>query len=243
MMSMLTDFHSHILPQVDDGSSSIEESLALLRMEAEQGIERVVATPHFYANYDNPERFLKRRNESAMRLAEKLEKQGNFPQLSLGAEVYFFPGMSNSKVLRELTVDGSKYIMVEMPRSPWTKAMYRELEDIYVKQGLVPIIAHVDRYIRPLQTYSIPENLSKLPVLVQANASFFLGFYTKHMALRLLKENKIHLLGSDCHNILDRKPNLGEAISYIKDNSSVKLLNKIKFYEHKVLTDDIFLLE
>ncbi len=241
-MSMLTDFHSHILPKVDDGSSSIEESLALLRMEAEQGIERVVATPHFYANYDKPERFLRRRAESAMHLAEALEKQGDFTQISLGAEVYFFPGMSSSDTLRELTIDASKYIMVEMPESPWTMAMYRELEDIYVKQGLVPIIAHVDRYIRPLQTYSIPENLSKLPVLVQANASFFLRFSTKRMALRLLKEDKIHLLGSDCHNILERKPNLGAAISYIKDGSSAKLIDKINFYEHKVLTDDIFLL-
>ncbi len=241
-MSMLTDFHSHILPGIDDGSSSVEESLALLRMEAEQGIGRVVATPHFYANYDKPDRFLKRRAESAQRLAEALENHSGLPQISIGAEVYFFPGMSNSDILGDLTVDGTKYIMVEMPMSPWTKAMYRELEDIYVKQGLVPIIAHVDRYIRPFQTYSIPENLSKLPVLVQANASFFLRFSTKRMALRMLKEDKIHLLGSDCHNILERKPNLGEVISYIKDSSSVKLFNKINFYEHKVLTDDIFLL-
>lgn len=242
-MPMLTDFHSHILPGIDDGSSSVEESLALLRMEAEQGIKRVVATPHFYANYNKPDRFLKRRAESAERLGEALVNHTDLPQISIGVEVYFFPGMSNSDILREFTVDGTKYIMVEMPMSPWTKAMYRELEDIYVKQGLVPIIAHIDRYIRPFQTYSIPENLSKLPVLVQANADFFLRFSTKRMALRMLKEDKIHLLGSDCHNILARKPNLGEAISYILDKSSIKFIDKINFYEYKVLTDSKFLVE
>ena len=64
----VTDFHSHVLPGVDDGSASVEESLAMLRLAAQQGIRRVVATPHFYPRYDDLERFLERRG-----LPEKLD--------------------------------------------------------------------------------------------------------------------------------------------------------------------------
>ena len=241
-MIMLTDFHSHVLPNVDDGSSSIKQSLAMLRMEADQGIKHVIATPHFYANDDTPERFIRRRGESARRLEDALREDISLPKVSLGAEDYYFSGMSNSDILPALTINGTRYIMVEMPMSPWSKEMYRELENIYIRQGLIPIIAHMDRYIGVFQSYGIPETLQQLPVLVQVNAGFFLRFSTKRMAMRLMKEDKIHLLGSDCHNILERRPNLGDAISYIQSCSSEKIIEKINFYEHKVLTDDIFLL-
>ena len=62
-MTHLTDFHSHILPGVDDGSTSVEESIAMLRMLSRQGVSHVVATPHFYPNYDDPEQFLRRRKD------------------------------------------------------------------------------------------------------------------------------------------------------------------------------------
>ena len=67
-MRYFTDFHSHILPEIDDGSSSVEESLAMLQAERDQGIQSVVATPHFYAHHDSPERFLKRRAAARQRL-------------------------------------------------------------------------------------------------------------------------------------------------------------------------------
>jgi len=67
---MLVDFHSHILPGVDDGSASIEESLKMLQAEAGQGITHVVATPHFYPRYDDPERFLERRNAASEALQQ-----------------------------------------------------------------------------------------------------------------------------------------------------------------------------
>ena len=71
-MPMVVDFHSHLLPLVDDGSKSIDESIALLRMEAEQGIRRVIATPHFYPQHDSPERFLKRREMAERELREAM---------------------------------------------------------------------------------------------------------------------------------------------------------------------------
>ena len=72
-MNMLSDFHSHILPGIDDGSKTVEESIALLRAEAEQGVKRVVATPHFYSNRDTMEGFLERRHAAVEALRQAME--------------------------------------------------------------------------------------------------------------------------------------------------------------------------
>ena len=98
-MNTVTDFHSHILPGIDDGSASLQESIAMLKMEAEQGIRHVVATPHFYPRHDSPERFLSRRDDAEARLREEMEKYPWLPSLEIGAEVYFFRGISESDVL------------------------------------------------------------------------------------------------------------------------------------------------
>ena len=229
------DFHCHILPNVDDGSSSIAESIWMLRMEAEQGISHVVATPHFYAYQDKPEDFLERRARASARLKEALAFEENLPKILLGAEVYYFPGMCDSGALSELTVTGSKYLLVEMPMSPWTERMYREILDIREKQDIIPIIAHVDRYISPFHTRGIPERLERLPVLVQANAGFFLNGVTRGLALRLLREDRIHLLGSDCHNLTDRAPRLGEAVQVIRRRLGDAPLARMEGYQQAVL--------
>lgn len=230
----IIDFHSHILPGIDDGSADVEESLALLSLEAEQGIAHVVATPHFYPRHDNPERFLQRRERAEKNLLESMENAGVYPRLSLGAEVYYFSGISDSEVLSRLTIDKKRFILLEMPQSPWTDSMYREIEQIWVKQGITPVIAHVDRYISPFRTHRIPERLQDLPVLVQANASFFLKASTRKMAMRMLKNDQIHLLGSDCHNLTDRRPNLGEAIAAIEKYAGQEALQQIRNYQTSI---------
>lgn len=234
-MSTIVDFHSHILPNVDDGSASPEESIALLRLEAEQGIRHVIATPHFYAQYDSPGHFLEKRAEAEDRLRREMAQHPDLPQVSLGAEVYYFRGISESDFLRRLSMAGSRYVMIEMPQPPWTESMYRDLEGIWSKHDLVPIIAHVDRYIRPFKTYKIPDRLEKLPVLVQANAGFFLDKSTASMALRMLKQDRIHLLGSDCHNMHSRKPNLGEALRLIEKRLGGEAIDRIRAYQDAVL--------
>lgn len=235
MTHSLIDFHSHILPGIDDGSGSVKESLAMLKREAEQGIRHVVATPHFYPRYDTPERFLSRRREAELRLREAMEAHPGLPRLSIGAEVHYFPGISESDILAELTIDQKPCILIEMPQTTWNHAMYRELEGIRVKQGLTPIVAHMDRYIRPFRTQRIPERLEELPVLVQANAEFFLEKSTARMALRLLREDKIQLLGSDCHNLDSRAPNLGAAVRKIEQHLGNQALERIRAYQEDVL--------
>ena len=103
-----------------------------------------------------------------------------------------------------------------MPYELWTDHMYRELEDICIRQSLTPIVAHVDRYLGWPETLGVPKKLSKLPVFVQVNTNFFLLPRTRGRALRMLKRGQIQLLGSDCHNLTDRAPNLGDAVSRIQ---------------------------
>ena len=230
----MTDFHSHILPGVDDGSKDVEMSVAMLRTLAEQGVDRVVATPHFYPRRDDPVRFLERRREAADRLREAISGETGFPEMVLGAEVYYFPGISHSDVLQSLTIAGKKGILIEMPPAPWTESMYRELENIHTMQGLLPIVAHVDRYIRPLRTFGIPGRLAELPVLVQANAEFFLQRSTRNLAMKLLRQGQIHMIGSDCHNLTDRPPNMAGAICEIRRCCGEEILKKLRDLEDVV---------
>lgn len=234
-MHKIIDFHSHILPGIDDGSDSLEESIALLRMEAEQGITHVVATPHFYPQHDSPERFLRRRKEAELRLREEMRRHEGLPELSVGAEVYFFSGISESDIVNQLTIAGKRCILLEMPQSPWTDKMYREMEALRSRQGLTPIVAHVDRYIGPFRTHGIPARLEQLPVLVQANASFFLKGSTRSMAMRMLKNRQIHLLGSDCHSVDYRPPRLGSAVEQIRSRLGEDALDRIADVQRSVL--------
>ena len=236
-MITVTDFHSHVLPGIDDGSASINESIAMLKMEAEQGIRRVVATPHFYAHHDSPERFLRRRDDAEERLRADMARHPGLPELEIGAEVYFFRGISDSEFLPELTFRGRSCIMLEMPQPPWSDSVYRELAGICYDRGITPIIAHVDRYISRFRTYGIPEKLAELPVLVQANASFFLHSSTRNMALKLLREDRIQLLGSDCHNLSERSPQLGPALEIIGQRLGSAVLRRISAYGESALNE------
>jgi len=231
----MVDFHSHVLPGMDDGSASLEESIAMLRMEAEQGITHVVATPHFYPRYDTPEVFLAKRDRAEEMLRQEMEKYPGLPQLSVGAEVYFFRGISESQFLNLLTIQGKSCIMIEMMGAPWPRYAYDELLQIHRRHGLTPIIAHIDRYIAPFRTHGIPDALMQLPVMVQANASFFLKKGTQRLAVSMLRDDKIQLLGSDCHNLTDRSPNLGLACQVINQRLGEEVLSRVHAYSSGLL--------
>ena len=134
------------------------------------------------------------------------------------------------------TIGDGRSVLIEMPPAPWPETVYEELEAIWVKRNLIPVVAHIDRYIRPFHTCGIPDRLEELPVYVQANAEFFLERKTARMALRMLQKDQIHILGSDCHNLDDRKPNMDEAIARIRKKFGEESLYKICQYENILLT-------
>lgn len=234
-MSCIIDFHSHILPGIDDGSVSLEESLSMLRMEREQGVTHVVATPHFYAGHNGVDEFFDRRDRAEEQLRNAMEQYPDLPQICIGAEVFYFRGISSSDLLRKLTIRGTSCVMIEMADAPWQDTDLQELSEIHSRFGIVPIIAHVDRYIAPFRTHGIPDKLSQIPVLVQANGEFFLRPATAAMALRMLRRDQIHLFGSDCHNLTSRKPNLGDARAVIQRRIGESALERIDSYGADIL--------
>ena len=231
---MQADFHTHILPRIDDGSRSRAQSLEMLRLNKQMGIRDVVLTPHFYPDQDHPDRFLSRRSDSLAALKEAAAGEA-LPRLIPGAEVHYFPNISSCDALPRLAIGTSRYVLVEMPMCTWTDQMYRELEMIRANQGLTPIIAHLDRYLTPFNARHVLHRVAELPVLVQVNGSFFLDRRTARLAMRMLKRKQIHLLGSDCHNMDSRRPNLGMVRDLIQAKLGREALDSITYYERQIL--------
>lgn len=215
----MIDFHAHILPKMDDGSKSAEESIAMLKIQAEQGIRCVVATPHFYAEHETPQDFLHRRKHSYQSLQQEIERQGlqeQLPQIRLGAEVRYFEGISRSSAVHDLKIEKTDLLLLEMPFVSWSQRMIQEVKAAQQQLDLTILLAHVERY-RRTQGFFFHKKLEEMGALIQSNAEFFLNKQTRKKAMHLFEEGKINLLGSDCHNCTVRPPNLGKAIQLLTE--------------------------
>ena len=213
----MVDFHSHVLPGIDDGSDCVETSLDMLRECRRQGVELLFATPHFYADEEDPETFLQNRSEAYALLREAMEADGgDFPRLQLGAEIYFFPGMSVAEELTALGMGDTPFLLIEPPMMPWRESMLDEIEQTGRNLKRIPVVAHVDRYMRMLRDPSLIDRVRYHNLLVQVNASYFIRDDSAQEALRYLREKRIHFIGSDCHDMEERSPNMGMAAEVIQ---------------------------
>ena len=202
----MIDFHSHILPQMDDGSQSVEESLEMLCEEKKQGVEAIVATPHFYSGQERMTDFLNRRRESAEMLLNSMRGQ-DMPTLYLGAETAYYYGISRSSEIFQLCIGGTDHILIEMPFVKWTDSMVNEIIQMNESLGYRPILAHVERY-DGLVSNKLLEQLCDSGVILQCNATFFSERRTTRKALKMFRKEMIGVLGTDTHNMTTRKPNL-----------------------------------
>lgn len=226
--NVMIDFHSHILPDIDDGASDIDESLQMLKMCKDQGVDIIFATSHFYPNEDDPESFLERRNEAFELLQETINYDPSaYPVIFPAAEVLYFPGMSSSEELSVLKMGDLPCILIEPPMIPWGKSMLDEIEEVGNNLNMIPIIAHIDRYMRMLNDYSLPDLLQNRRMLIQVNANFFIHEQTRKTAIEMLNNDKFHLIGSDCHNLTDRAPNIGIAANVIRKNGGASKLAEL----------------
>lgn len=229
----MIDWHNHVLPKMDDGSRSVAESIAMLRAQAEQGVTTVIATPHFYANDESVTSFLTRRNQSLQRLCTEWQTDA-LPSIRLGAEVQYYLGISRMPALSALCIEGSNLLLLEMPMIRWTESMIRELVEISGRDGICLVLAHIDRYLS-LQDREVWSRLLENGILMQVNASFFAAFPTRRKALSLLKKGCIHLLGSDCHNMTSRPPQIGKAYSVIQKRFGADYIRQINEYGYSIL--------
>ena len=211
----MLDLHTHILPGMDDGSRSVEQSLAMLAMQAEQGVDAVALTPHYTANRESPAEFIQRRRAAEQLLRSALRDKPGMPRLIPGAEVAYFDGMSRAEETLLLCLENTRALLVEMPFCRWTTRMLGELEELRHMRQVQPVMAHVERYLA-FQDRDIVDQLLDLGMWIQVNGSFFLQWQTSGRAMRMLRDGCIHFLGSDSHNLKDRAPDLGRAMAKIE---------------------------
>lgn len=202
---MMIDIHTHILPGMDDGPRTVEESLAMLRLELAQGVTGICLTPHFYPRDETPEKFLVRRAEAWERLGEKLDDDLR-SRIRLGAEVHYDPEIPNMDV-RQLTLGDSDYLLLEMPYQ-YYPAYAEQVVIRLLEMGLTPVLAHVERFGYFRKEPALLKRLIDLGALGQVGADALFDRADKGFARACLAGNMAQFVASDAHNMTTRKPDL-----------------------------------
>lgn len=238
---MIVDFHSHILPAIDDGSRSVQESAEMLRIMEGQGVDCLVATPHFYPNRISLTDFLNNRERACNEIASC--GLTSPPTIKCGAEVAFFRGIGKSEQLNYLCIENTKLLLLEMPFRNWTAQDLIEIERI-IDKGIIPVLAHVERYYSLQHDQSVFRAITQLPLYIQLNAEAFSSFRMRRIAFKIIDCGRPILLGSDCHNLKERYPNLsagrkalqkkyGEPFLYNMDSLGEILLSSDSYIEER----------
>lgn len=230
----MIDFHSHILPGIDDGSKDTEESLGMLNMLKSQGVSTVIATPHFDPDKETLAEFVSRRQEAYDTLAPFMDDD---IRILMGAEVIYYDGISSLEGLDALCIENTRILLLEMPMCKWSAYALKELKNLSCIKGYTVILAHIERYMR-FQSSGIWRNISDLGVLNQVNASFFLRPMTRKKAVSMLKSGSIDAIGSDCHNLDTRPPQIGAAFDFIKSKLGEEFLLDFAEYNRQLLFGD-----
>ena len=232
----MLDFHSHFLPKMDDGSKSTEMSMEMLRSSREQSVSTIVSTSHFYGTDESPERFLHRRQHAVDKLLPLLSDDD--PAIFLGAEVFYYPGISHSDSIPKLVIQGTDLLLIEMPFITWSDRIFDELITLQYNHRLQIVLAHVERY-QPIQKRDMFAQLFDQPFYFQCNADAFTSRRSRKLALKMIDNDILHFLGTDCHNNEKRPPNMSEAQKMIEKKLSPaawRQLNQAfeeRFNEHK----------
>lgn len=231
----MIDFHSHILPGIDDGSRAVDETLEMLRMEKRQGCVKIIATPHFYADYDSAGNFLAKRAEALHKVQALREEETWMPEIRVGAEVCYFSGIGQAEILPKLCIEGTSILLLEMPFAQWTKSMAKEVRDIIEKQGLYVILAHVERFYEFQKDKKIWNEVLEMPLILQINAGSMQDRKKKNCIFKLFKKGFPIIMGSDCHNTSSRPPNLESGREILRKKFGDSVLEEIDGLGERVL--------
>lgn len=221
----MTDFHTHLLPKIDDGSKSPDETVKMLQKSVETGVKRVVATPHFNANRWSVEDFVKVRAKAYRSVEECLTPE--MPEIRLGAEVRYYEGISRLDALRDLCIEGTNVLLLEMPVDKWSAFALKELSELSCKGDLRLVLAHVDRYLS-FQSFETFAELSRQGLLMQLNAEAFTSFFMRGKALKMLKAGMVQFIGTDCHDLGRRSPNMDKALAVIEKKLGTGYIRELK---------------
>ncbi len=196
-----TDMHSHLIPGIDDGSKSLEDTMAMLKKFSDLGYKKVITTPHIMSDYYRNTPEIIRGGLATVR--EEIKKQGLAIELEAAAEYYLDYSMLDLIASNQLLTFGDNYILVELSFSqeqPGVKELLFEL----ITEGYKPILAHVERYPYYNNQWKLIDEYHERGVLLQLNINSLSGHYgpmVKRMAEQLIDRDWIDVIGSDCHHM------------------------------------------
>ena len=220
----MIDFHSHMLPGMDDGAKNSRESVEMLRSAARQGVRVQALTPHYYPWRESTESFLERRDASLRKLNTKIDD--TLPELLIEAEAAFFPAMTEQE-LSPLCLDGESLLLVELPFESWGNQVSDVLATLTLDRGYRVILAHVERYMGYGDNTERLLSLQNLPVTMQMNCGAFLPLFRLGKAFSLAKRLGEVVLGTDAHNMEDRAPNMEKGRAALSRRLGENFLRRI----------------
>lgn len=159
------------------------------------------------------------------------------PQILLGAEVAFFLELPELDDLDALCIQGTNILLLEMPFQQWTDAELDVVTRLCIIRGYQVILAHLERFLPLQKNRDILERILMLPVLVQLNAECLLPLFKRKPYLELLRRGEAHLLGSDCHNLESRPPELGAGRDIIERKLGEPVLHRIDQLGSRLLAE------
>jgi len=220
----MIDFHSHILPGVDDGSRTEDESRQMI-MEAKQfGFDKIISTSHYAVDcYEVPE--YKRKT-----LLEELKHTSDAPELYLGSEIFItFNILNLLEEYKASTINGTRYVLFELPlRRHFPN--YKDIINNLINNDYKLILAHPERYLEVQENFEILHELSNMGVLFQANYGSFVGHYgfkAKSTVKKMLSKELISFMGSDVHRPGHSYPLIPKALKKMSKIASVEYIERI----------------
>lgn len=215
---LLTDIHCHILPGVDDGAVDMDMAKDMLNEMYEQGVRRVIATPHYRLGMFEPS--IRSIQKSYLEVKEYAKTIGTHGlEVKLGCEYHRADDMV--KVLKNRqrpTMAGSNYVLVEFSSMDSYMKIRSKIYELIVS-GFNPVIAHVERYPSIVENPSSVTDMIELGALIQVNADSILGIdgrNIKKFCKNLMKKKEIHFIGSDAHDVTERPPRLSACAAYVE---------------------------
>ncbi len=210
IMQIITDFHTHILPEMDDGAKTLEESIGMLQQLKSQGVKRILLTPHFYPQKTSLEDFLAKR-EGAL---QALQQHPDFPrsiQIIPAAEVYLHETLMSysTQELKQLCIPKTDYLLTELPYNvPLSPSVLQRVSKLIYDHNLVPVMAHIERYFKRLPHKKVmPLIEDGCRLQINLNCLERLNLFGKLRLFHYIKNDWIDCCGSDCHNLTNRPPN------------------------------------
>jgi protein-tyrosine phosphatase len=230
--------HSHILPELDDGSKSVELSLEIIEKLKSQGVNNICFTPHFYTNEESMTDFLSNRKKSADKLIPLLPDDINY---CVGAEVYVTNYLFNNSDLSGICYGNSKYILCEFSfDSQFQEHTMNYFYKLQSNYGLKPVLTHIERYHHLMEDESLVENLVDDGIIIQSNVGAFKGFSQKRRLLKYIKRGYISILGTDCHSLTRGNPDeYLTTINLIKEKCGAEYIENIISMSAKIFNSAI----